>query len=239
VATLSVLAIGKKHVEGVVMPSKFTSQKSLELADDLIKNLGIQKKILPINDSLEIVKNTFEKNNLKLESLANENAQARLRGLFLMSLANSENGLVLTTSNKTEMALGYSTLYGDMCGGLAPISDLSKQKVFELCYHINKTNKQTLIPEKIITRKPTAELRNNQTDEESLGLDYKTLSPLVDELIEKSNLINLQNLEKKYGKENVAKIQNLIQKSEFKRRQSPPGIKLTSKSFGLGRREPF
>ncbi len=254
VTTLSILAVGKDKVEGVIMPSEFTSKESLDLAEKLIKNLGIKKRILPITESLEIVRKTFTKNNFKLQGLADENTQARLRGAFLMALANSKKGLVLTTSNKTEMALGYSTLYGDMCGGLAPISDLSKQKVIEICNYLNNQIQTPsfkgvacrrqgggcfLIPEKIITRKPTAELRENQTDEESLGIDYKILSPLVDDLIERSNSTNLKDLEKKYGKENVIKIQNLIQKSEFKRRQAPPGIKLTSKAFGLGRREPF
>ena len=135
------------------------------------------------------------------------------------------------------MALGYGTLYGDIIGGLAPISDLDKLKVYELGQYINRTAKQKLIPENIFLKPPTAELNLDQTDEKNLGANYQILSPLVEELL--TGTTEIKELNKKYGKKLVEKIQARIKNSEFKRRQAPPGIKLTKKAFGIGRRMPF
>jgi NAD+ synthase (glutamine-hydrolysing) len=257
VASIAVAAVGKNKVEGILMPSQFTSHSSNEEALTLAKNLGINTRIISIEDSFEflaqrifkVVKSKFEiwqnfwfrlwnkkSKSLKID-LALENLQARIRGNILMTISNRENALVLNTSNKTEMALGYGTLYGDMIGGLAPISDLDKSKVYELGQYINKTAKDKIIPENVFLKPATAELNLDQTDEKNLGANYEILSPLVEALINQTT--ELKVLNKKYGKKLVEKIQTKIKNSEFKRRQSPPGIKLTKKAFGIGRRMPF
>jgi NAD+ synthase (glutamine-hydrolysing) len=257
VACLAVAAVGKEKVQGILMPSQFTSRNSNTEAIILAQNLGITTQIIPIQSSFEFLTQTIfsqaktrfvklkefwsrllgkKQGKVKID-LALENLQARIRGNILMTISNRAKALVLNTSNKTEMALGYGTLYGDIIGGLAPISDLDKLKVYELGKYINRRVKEKLIPENIFLKPPTAELNLDQTDEQNLGANYQILSPLVEELIEGKTEINLLN--KKYGKKLVEKIQSRIKNSEFKRRQAPPGIKLTKKAFGVGRRLPF
>jgi NAD+ synthase (glutamine-hydrolysing) len=153
-----------------------------------------------------------------------------------MDHANKFNGLVISTANKTETALGYATLYGDMCGAIAPLADISKLKVYTLASYINQHFDEK-IPDQIIDKTPTAELREGQTDEASLGGSYSVISPLVDDIIEK--LETRDSLYKKYPKKLVDKIYGLINKSEYKRRQASPAIKVTRKAFGLGRRIPI
>jgi len=257
VACLAVAAVGKNKVEGVLMPSKFTSRNSNTEAIILAQNLGITTQIIPIEPSFEFLTQTiFSQSKTRLAKLqrlwsklfgkkqevlkidlALENLQARIRGNILMTISNRENALVLNTSNKTEMALGYGTLYGDIIGGLAPISDLDKLKVYELGQYINRTAGEKLIPENIFLKPPTAELNLDQTDEKNLGANYQVLSPLVEELI--TGTAEIKQLNKKYGKKLVEQIQFRIKNSEFKRRQAPPAIKLTKKAFGIGRRMPF
>lgn len=257
VACLAVAAVGVNKVEAILMPSQFTSRNSVTEATILGQNLGIKTQTIPIQSSFEFLTETIfsqaksrfgilkafwswllgkKQKKIKID-LALENLQARIRGNILMTISNREKALVLNTSNKTESALGYGTLYGDIIGGLAPISDLDKLKVYELGQYINRMAKEKLIPENVFLKPPTAELNLDQTDEQNLGANYQILSPLVEELI--SGTIEIKQLNKKYGKKLVEQIQARIKNSEFKRRQSPPGIKLTKKAFGIGRRMPF
>lgn len=236
VAALASFALGKTNVTGIYMPSSFSSKKSLEDSRSLAKNLGIKFKIISIEKLygtfLDILKKEF--NNLPFDT-TEENIQARLRGMILMAHANKFKGLVISTANKTETALGYTTLYGDMCGAIAPLADVSKLRVYDLALYINK--EQKVIPETIITKIPTAELRENQTDEASLGAQYKIISPLVDEIVEEMS--TAEQLYQKYPREIVDNILKLINQNEYKRRQAAPAVKVTKKAFGLGRRIPI
>lgn len=238
VAYLATKALGKDNVRTIYMPSPFSSQQSLEEVKKITSNLIIESRVIPIGDIFKNYLGTLKKefNNLPFD-VTEENIQARIRGMILMAYANKFNGLVISTANKTETALGYTTLYGDMCGAIAPIADVSKLKVYELARFINQEAGKEVIPYATIQRTPTAELRDNQTDEDSLGGPYELISPLVDEIIEegKSSL----ELSKKYPIKLIERVINLINKSEYKRRQAAPAIKVTKKTFGLGRRIPI
>lgn len=237
VCTLAKEALGKDNVTAILMPSKFTSIQSIKDAKELTANLGIQLEVISIDslfkEFLKALKNCFK--GMSFDT-AEENIQARIRGMILMAHANKFNGLVISTANKTETALGYTTLYGDMCGAIAPLADVSKLKVYELAKFINK-NFAEKVPESIIKKVPTAELRENQTDEESLGTPYSVISPLVDEMIE--DMKTTEELLKKYPKKAINHIANLISLNEYKRRQAAPTVKVTKKAFGIGRRIPI
>ena len=254
VAALACLATDSNKVLGVFMPSKISSKDSQKDAFELATNLQIEYQEIAIAGVLSnIIKSPIKINqnqqNLEFKnSITTQNLQARIRGLFLMMLANEQNGLVLSTGNKTEIALGYTTLYGDSVGGLSPIGDLDKLQVYKLSRFINQ-NYQKLgfknlpIPKNVLVKEPSAELEIGQTDQNSLGENYQKLTPLVNEIIENSKLdltdFKLANkLAQKFdlSVDFVKKILNLIQKSEFKRRQLPPAIKITKKSFGIGRK---
>jgi len=239
VASLAVAALGKGNVTGIGMPSEFSSDGSVADAKALAENLGIDFRVIPIKD----IFNSYQSNFLEKEypnrefDVADENLQARIRGNMLMDYSKRNNGLVISTGNKTEVALGYCTLYGDMSGGLSAIADVSKLKVYGLARYINEKTGRIIIPESTISKPPSAELRPNQTDEASLGIPYDILSPLVDEIVEAGQ--TYQELIKKYPKDVVQKVYRLVQQAEFKRRQAPPGIKVTPKAFGIGRRIPI
>ncbi len=236
VASLVSRALGKENVVGIYMPSHFSSSVSAEEAKKMADNLGIDFEIIPINNIFDNFLETLKKNFAGMSlDVTEENLQARIRGMILMAHANKFKGLVVSTANKTETALGYTTLYGDMCGAIAPIADVSKLKVYELAEYINK--EEEVIPQTTIERIPTAELRADQTDEASLGGSYEQISPLVDEIIEDGK--SPDELSKKYPKELIDKIFKLINISEYKRRQAAPGVKVTKKAFGLGRRIPI
>lgn len=238
VTSLAVNALGKDYVGGIIMPSRFTSKGSMADANKLAENLGIKLESISIdplfNEFIKTLASKFD--NLPFDT-TEENIQARIRGMILMAHANKFKGLVISTANKTETALGYTTLYGDMCGAIAPLADVSKLKVYELAEFINKKAKKEIIPKTTIERIPTAELRDNQTDEESLGGSYELISPLVDEIIEEGR--SSLELSKKYPKELIDRVFNLINISEYKRRQAAPAVKVTKKAFGLGRRIPI
>lgn len=237
VATLAVEALGKENVAGIYMPSPFSSKKSLEDSQKLAKNLGIRLETISIKDLYGTLLKTVKKQFKDLPfDTTEENVQARLRGMILMAHANKFNGLVISTANKTETALGYTTLYGDMCGAIAPLADVSKLRVYSLAHYLNSLGK-TFIPQSIIKKVPTAELRKNQTDEESLGAPYTVISLLVDEIVEDMKTAN--QLYKKYPKKLVDHIVHLINRNEYKRRQAAPAVKVTKKAFGLGRRIPI
>lgn len=237
VVCLAVYALGKNNVTGIYMPSPFSNKESFEDSQKLAKNLGIKFNTISIKELyqsfLKTIKNQFK--NLPFDT-TEENIQARIRGMILMAHANKFNGLVISTANKTETALGYTTLYGDMCGAIAPLADVSKLRVYSLADYINSLDK-TLIPQSIIKKVPTAELRKNQTDEESLGAPYSIISPLVDEIIEEVK--SREQLYKKYPKKIVNHVTGLINLNEYKRRQAAPAVKVTKKAFGLGRRIPI
>lgn len=228
VAALAVDALGPAHVTTVGLPGPFNAPQSLSLAKKLADNLGVNFKTVEITPMYEEVVKSLEK-GLGLEGfgLVHENLQARLRGLSLMALANKDNSMLLTTSNKSEYAAGYSTLYGDMCGGLAPIGDLTKEQVYELARYYNQQGE--VIPEEIITRAPSAELRPNQKDQDSLP-PYEDLDASVQFLVEKSGVAKTAT--DKW-------LLPVIMKTEFKRWQAPPILKVSQHSFGRGRRYPI
>lgn len=235
-AVLISKAIGVENVTGIYMPSSFSAKVNLIDCLRLTKNLGIKLEVIPIKDIYSDFLSTLRKQfgNLTFDS-TEENIQARIRGMILMAHANKFKGLVISTANKTETAVGYTTLYGDMCGAIAPLADVSKLKVYDLANFINKEGQ--IIPESIIKKIPSAELRKDQTDEESLGASYKIISPLVDELIE--DMKPQEELSRKYPKKIISHISNLINQNEYKRRQAAPAVKVTKKSFGIGRRIPI
>lgn len=228
VAALAVDALGPANVQGFAMPGPFSSKDSFSLAEKLAKNLGINFAELSIQQGYESLVSVLQ-NNVGLDSfgLVHENLQARLRGIFMMAIANKDNSMLLTTGNKSEYASGYSTLYGDMCGGLAPIGDLTKQQVYQLAEYYNQ--QAELIPKLIITRPPTAELRPNQKDQDTLP-EYDQLDAAVVNLVENSGA----------AKKSAEKwLLPILMRTEFKRWQAPPILKVSKHSFGRGRRYPI
>ena len=239
VAALAVEALGKENIFGVTMPSHITSSETKNDALNIAENLGILCKIRPIvdlyNQWLAKFKQEYERDP---DNLTKQNIQARLRGLLLMQETNEDrSSIVISTGNKTELALGFCTIYGDMCGGFAPISDLDKLTVYELANFINEKRNKLIIPQTTIDREPTAELEKDQTDAKNLPAEYKILSPLVTDIVD--NELTKKELYKKYDQKIVEATKKLIKVNEFKRRQASPGIRITGKSFGIGRRFPM
>lgn len=228
VAALAVDALGPANVTAIALPGPFSSAESLVLAGSLAKNLGIPLKTLEINKMYEVVVQGLRE-GLALQEfgLVHENLQARLRGLTLMAFANKENSLLLTTGNKSEYASGYSTLYGDMCGGLAPLGDLTKAQVYALARFYNAQGE--IIPQQIIDRAPSAELRPNQTDQDSLP-PYADLDKSVVNLVEKAS--SVRSPTDKW-------LLPVLLRTEFKRWQAAPILKVSEHSFGRGRRYPI
>ncbi len=238
VACLSADAIGKENVIGVFMPSMFSSKESEEDAALLAKNLGIDFRIIPITDMFNAYIKAFEPQFKGLKSdITEENIQARIRGNLLMALSNKFAWLVLTTGNKSEMSVGYATLYGDMAGGYAVLKDVFKDGVYGLARYKNKAASKNIIPDRVLVKPPTAELRLNQKDEDSLP-PYPVLDPILKMLIEEDMSVE-DTVSAGYPKETVIRIQHLIDGSEYKRRQSPPGVKVTKKALGKDRRMPI
>ena len=245
VATIAADALGPENVRGVMLPSEFTSDTSLKDAREVTKNLGVKIDTLPISNTFSNVLKELQPffKNLPAET-TEENIQSRLRGLFLMAMSNKFDELLLTTGNKSEVAVGYSTIYGDMAGGFNPIKDLYKSRVFETCKWRNNnfkswmlTKKKSLIPENIIFKAPTAELRDNQKDEDSLP-PYEILDDILEHLIDYDASVK-DCVARGHDRELVKKIEKLIYLSEYKRFQAAPGITLTGRSFWLDRRYPI
>ncbi len=238
-AALAVQALGAGNVKGVTMPSEITSLETKSDAHLVANNLGIQIEERPIKALYQAWLDEFRlTQGFEPERLTKQNVQARFRGMILMEYTNQDRaGLVLSTGNKTELALGYCTMYGDMCGGLAVIADLSKLKVYQLADYINQTSGQELIPQTTIDRAPTAELELDQKDSDNLPADYNILSPLVDDLVDHE--LSLEELELKYNPQTIRETARLLKINEFKRRQAAPGIRVTGKAFGVGRRIPI
>lgn len=227
-AVIAVDAIGADNVHCVMLPSEFTSQESLDDAAELAKNLGCQYDILPIGEAMQAFENTIP----NLSGVAHENMQSRTRGLILMALSNSSGKMLLTTGNKSEMAVGYATLYGDMNGGFNALKDLYKTQVFE----ISRT--KDIIPRRIIERPPSAELRPDQTDQDSLP-DYEVLDAILACLIEEE--MSVEDIVSKlgYDRDLILRVWRMLDRAEYKRYQAAPGTKITTKAFGRDRRYPM
>ncbi len=236
VAVLAVAALGQENVRGVSLPSQFSSQGSLDDARILAEKLGIRYDVVAIQPAFEAVKGQLGDvfKGLK-EDVAEENIQARLRGVILMALSNKFGSLLLTTGNKSEMAVGYCTLYGDMNGGLSVISDVPKMMVYRMSRWINR--EREIIPTASITKAPSAELRPDQKDQDSLP-PYEILDAILEEYV-----VNLKTtrdiIALGFDEATVKRVVRLIDFSEYKRRQAAPGLKVTSKAFGVGRRIPI
>lgn len=229
VAALAVEALGCDAVSGVFLPSLISSQESLDDAHELAGNLGIDLIDVPIS---QVVSDSHAALQQGITGLAAENLQARLRGTMLMTLANQQNALILTTGNKSEIAVGYNTLYGDTVGALAPIADLYKTQVWEMAQVM-----EGLIPQRIIDKPPTAELRVDQKDEDDLP-PYSVLDAILKALIEK-NASRDDLIARRFPKATVDDVLSRYYRSEYKRRQLPPAIKVSPKAFGSGRRMPI
>jgi NAD+ synthetase len=240
VAVIAVDAVGPDHVLGVAMPGPYSSPGSVTDARQLAANLGIKLIELPIGDVFESYLHSLGPAFAdRPVDVTEENIQARIRGNYLMALSNKFGSLVLSTGNKSEMAIGYCTLYGDMAGGLAVISDVPKTMVYELAYFINRRNKsREVIPAAILTKPPSAELRPNQTDQDSLP-PYETLDCILKAYIEEVR--SPEEIADHYGyaPELVRCVAQRVDRAEYKRKQAPPGLKLTSRAFGFGRPFPI
>jgi len=235
-AVLAADALGPQNVVGITMPSEFSSTGSVTDASDLAENLGATFLNLPIQAPLEAIRMVMDKPlSPKPWGVADENLQARIRGMMLMAYSNRHGHLVLSTGNKSEMAVGYCTLYGDMCGGLAVLSDVPKTMVYEVARYINRD--QERIPEDSITKPPSAELRPDQRDDQSLP-PYDLLDQILQLYVEER--LEVSEIEARgFDRKLVAKIIALVDRAEYKRRQMPVGLRVTSKAFGSGRRLPI
>lgn len=237
-AAIAVDALGKGSVVGVTMPSVFSSSETQRDARALADNLGIDFICLPIQEIYEAyLKNLREVFRERPADITEENIQARIRGNLLMALSNKFGWLVLTTGNKSETSVGYCTLYGDMAGGFAVIKDVPKTWVYELARYRNALAGWSVIPESVIERVPTAELRPNQTDQDTLP-PYEVLDRIVDAYVER-DLSRDRIIRMGIDAETVDKVIRMIDRSEYKRRQAPPGVKITPKAFGRDRRMPI
>jgi len=244
-AAIAVDALGAKRVRGVMLPFRFTAQVSLDDAAKLAKHLGIRYEVLPIakavNGFEEILSDTFAG---LARDITEENLQARTRGTLLMAISNKTGAMVVTTGNKSEMSVGYATLYGDMNGGFNPIKDIYKTEVFRLSRLRNSWKPDgalgpsgEVIPPDIITRPPTAELRENQTDQDSLP-PYDMLDAILERLVEREEPL-ARIIAAGFDREVVTRIDRLLNIAEYKRRQAAPGVKVTRKNFGRDRRYPI
>jgi len=238
-AAIAVHALGKDNVLGVLLPSSFSSDHSIKDALDLVKHLGIESITLPIVESVAAIEHTlaetFETWGKIDADVTEENIQARARGVLLMAISNKTGRMLLTTGNKSEMAVGYATLYGDMAGGFAVLKDVYKMDVFALCHYLNQ--EQEVIPQNTMDKPPSAELRPEQKDSDSLP-DYEVLDAILKASIE-DRLSVSEIVALGYAEGEVKRIVHLVNLAEYKRRQAPPGIKITEKAFGRDRRYPI
>lgn len=239
VAYLAVQALGKENVLGMILPSRYTSKQSVQDAESLANNLGIQTKTIsiepPFTTFLSLLEPHFKG---KQADVAEENLQARIRGMILMALSNKHGYIVLSTGNKSEVAVGYATLYGDMCGGLGVIGDVRKTKIYALCHYINQKEGREVIPSSILTKAPSAELRFDQKDSDSLP-PYEIVDQVLEGYVE--NAMSIDEISKKGNipQETVINLVRMIHAAEYKRRQGPPILRVSKKSFGVGRRYPI
>ena len=238
VAAIASDSLGPNNVTAVMMPSRYSSPHSLTDAEQLIENLGIAS----VNFSIEDIHSTFSEQwafnlNEEILGVTDENLQSRIRGVLLMAFANANNWLVLTTGNKSEAAVGYSTLYGDTAGAYAVIKDVYKTGVYDLARWRNESAGNEIIPNSIINKPPSAELRPDQRDDQSLP-PYETLDPLLKSYIE-GDRTRAELVEDGFDSKMVDEVVQLVDTSEYKRRQNPPGVRVTRKGFGRDRRLPL
>ena len=237
VAAIAVDALGAENLVAVGMPSQYSSIGSVEDSRQLAANLGIRFEVLPIENAYHALSDTLAPMFAGLKpDLTEENLQSRIRGTMIMALSNKFSSLVLTTGNKSEMAVGYCTLYGDMVGALAVIGDLVKTRVYALCHWVNRNGE--VIPEDILTKPPSAELRPDQKDTDSLP-PYEILDPILEAYVERYE--TTAEIVAQYGfpASTVEHVVRLVERTEYKRQQAAPVLKVTPKSFGMGRRFPI
>jgi len=239
VAAIATEALGKENVLGVLMPSPYSSDHSVKDALALADNLGIKTHLLPIGDLMQDYDHTLESLFVGTEfGIDEENIQSRIRGNLLMAIANKFGYLLLSTGNKSEMSVGYCTLYGDMNGGLAVIADVPKTRVYSLCLWLNiRVETSEIIPNNILTKPPSAELKPGQIDQDSLP-SYDILDDILHRLIHEHQG-STQIIEAGHDPTIVKKVMKLVARAEFKRRQAPPGLKITDRAFGTGWRMPI
>ncbi|MCL5948247.1 MAG: NAD+ synthase [Actinobacteria bacterium] len=238
VAVIASDAIGPAHTHCIAMPSRYSSASSLEDAQRLAAGTGVDLSVVPIEDVHRVLSSDL-KTVLGHEpsGLADENMQSRIRGIILMAISNARGWIVLTTGNKSELATGYSTLYGDTAGGFAVIKDVPKTMVYRLARYRNITAGRELIPSSVLTKPPSAELRPDQRDDQSLP-PYEVLDPIMRGLVEDDLSIE-ELISRGYDRDTISAVARLVDLAEYKRRQSPPGVKITSKAFGKDRRVPI
>ncbi|MCG8400565.1 MAG: NAD+ synthase [Firmicutes bacterium] len=234
-AAVAAEALGPANVIGVSMPSRYSSSGSKDDARALARNLGLRYRVIPIENMFNAYIRELSAGGIHQVDLAEENVQARVRGNILMFISNREGPMVLTTGNKSEMAMGYSTLYGDMSGGLAVLADVPKVMVYELAEYINR--EREIIPRSVITKPPSAELRPGQKDEDSLP-PYEVLDAILKAYIEEIKSID-EIASLGYDRSLVLEIAHQVNSAEYKRQQAPPGLRVTSRAFGPGRRMPI
>jgi NAD+ synthase (glutamine-hydrolysing) len=238
VATIAVDAIGAEHVHGVSMPSRYSSEHSKSDAQALAENLGIDLRTIAIEPAhssmLDMLAPSFADRPV---DLTEENLQSRLRGLTLMALSNKFGWIVLSTGNKSEVAVGYATLYGDTVGGYSVLKDVYKTRVYQLCRWRNTQGPAPVIPEGVLTKAPSAELRPDQRDDQSLP-PYEVLDPILEGYIEHDHTVG-ELVARGHDAETVARVARLVDNAEYKRRQSPVGVKVSAKAFGKDRRLPI
>jgi NAD+ synthetase len=236
-ASIAVDALGSQNVIGVGMPGPYSSQGSIDDARELAMNLKICFELLSIDEIYEAARRTLAPEFAGLpEDVTEENIQSRARGMVLMAMSNKLGALVLSTGNKSELAVGYCTLYGDMVGGLAVISDVPKTLVYQLSRYVNSRRK--VIPEATIEKPPSAELRPNQRDLDSLP-PYDVLDAILEDFVEESYSAEQIARVHNFDPELVRRVIRMVERSEYKRQQAAPGIKITAKAFGFGRRFPI
>jgi NAD+ synthase (glutamine-hydrolysing) len=237
-AAIAVDALGKENVVGVFMPSRYSSEESREDAGKLAENLGIRFLSIPIDDTFQAYLDMLAAPFAGVEpDVTEENVQARIRGNILMALSNKFGWLVLTTGNKSEVSAGYCTLYGDMAGGFAVIKDVPKTLVYELAGHKNGSAGREVIPRRVFEKAPTAELRPDQRDEDTLG-PYATLDPILHAYVEEDRGVD-EIVALGFDEATVRRVIGMVDRNEYKRRQAPPGVKITPRAFGKDRRLPI
>lgn len=229
-------ALGPEQVEVVLMPSRYTAAMSVDDALEQARILGVEADVISIEPAFKALLGMLEDQLAGRDAgVTEENIQARCRGIILMAFSNHKGKMLLTTGNKSEMAVGYATLYGDMAGGFAPLKDLSKTLVYGLARYRNRRSR--VIPERVLTRPPSAELRPDQTDQDSLP-DYDLLDEILERYIEDDQSI-AEIVTAGYPEAEVRRVARLVDRNEYKRRQAPPGVRITCRAFGRDRRYPI
>jgi NAD+ synthase (glutamine-hydrolysing) len=237
-AAVAARALGPQNVTGILMPSRYTTDLSNTDAAALAKNLGVDTQTVPIGPAFDAYREMLEDAFKGLpEDVTEENLQSRIRGNILMALSNKFGWIVLSTGNKSEMSVGYSTLYGDMAGGFAVIRDVPKTLVYRVCRHVNEIEGREVIPESVLIKEPSAELREDQRDSDSLP-PYEVLDPVLEAYIEEDKGIG-EIVASGFDEGDARRVVKLVDAAEYKRRQAPTGIKVTARSFGRDRRMPI